>query len=68
MDYGLWWIIMDYGLSWIIAINGSYHGLWTVMDHCGFLWHIVDYRGFLNTHHHRIAWITRYAPQASDDT
>ena len=23
------------------------------MDHCGLLWHIVDYRGFLNTHHHR---------------
>ena len=62
---GLSWI-MDYrGLSWI---NGAYHGLWTIMDYCVLLWHIVDYRGFLNMHHHGIAWITRYTPQASNHT
>ena len=48
--------IMDYGLSW------------TIVDYCGTLWTIVDYHGFLNMHHHGIAWITRYTPQASDDT
>ena len=51
VDYGgLPWIMDYHGLSWI---NGAYHGLWTIMDYCGLLWHIVDYRGFLNTHHHR---------------
>ena len=38
------------------------------MDYRGLLWYIVDYRGFLNMHHHAIAWITRSAPQDSDDT
>ena len=62
MDYhGLWTIIgyrrvmgllMDYGLSWT----------------SGLLWHIVDYCGFSDMHHHEIAWITTYARQASDDT
>jgi hypothetical protein len=28
----------------------------------------VDYCGFLDMHHHEIAWITVYARQASDDT
>ena len=59
MDYhGLWTIIgyrglpgllMDYGLSWTN----------------GLLWHIVGYCGFLDLHHHEIAWITVYARQAS---
>ena len=60
VDYNGLWTMVDYhGLSWIMdyhglsCSNGSYHGLWTVMDHCGLLWHIVDYCGFLNTHHHR---------------
>ena len=47
---------MDYGLSW------------TIVDYCDTLWTIVDHHGFLNMHHHGIAWIARYAPQASDDT
>jgi hypothetical protein len=38
------------------------------VDYCGLLWHIVDYRGFLNMHRGGIAWITRYAPQASTHT
>jgi len=69
LDYhGLAWIMDYHGLSWI---NGAYHGLWTIMDYCdycGALWVIVDYRGSLNMHQPGIAWITRYAPQASDDT
>ena len=66
VDYGgLPWIMDYHGLSWI---NGAYHGLWTIMDYCGLVWHIVDYRVFLNMHHHGIAWITRYAPQASNHT
>ena len=38
------------------------------MDYCGTLWIVVDYCGFLNMHHHGIEWITRYPPQAYDDT
>jgi hypothetical protein len=64
VDYGgLPWIMDYHGLS---LINGAYHGLWTIMDYRGLLWHIVDYRGFLNMHQHGIAWITIYAPQASN--
>ena len=61
----------------------DYHGLWTIigyrglmglfMDYrlswtSGLLRHIVDYCGFLDMHHHEIAWITVYARQASEDT
>ena len=57
IDYrGLIRLIMDYGLSW------------SIVDYCGTLWIVVDYCGFLNMHHHGIAWITRYPPQAYDDT
>ena len=52
---GLLGLMMDYGLSW------------TIVDYCDTLWTIVDYHGFSNMHHHGIAWITRYAPQASYD-
>ena len=66
MDYhGLSWIMDYHGLSWI---NNAYHGLWTIMDYCGLLSQIVDHCGLLNMHHHGIAWITRYAPQACNDT
>ena len=58
---------MDYGLSQVI--EGQWGFLWIIDYHGrGLLWHIVEYRGFLNMHHHGIAWITRYAPQDSDDT
>ena len=52
MDYGgLIWI-MDYrALSWI---NGAYDGLWTIMEYCELLWHIVDDRG--------LSWVFKYAP------
>ena len=57
MDHGgLSWIMDYHGLLWI---NGASYT-------SGLLWHIVDYRGFLNMHHKGIAWIT--APQSSDDT
>ena len=57
IDYrGLIKLIMDYGLSW------------SIVDYCGTLWIVVDYCGFLNMHHHGIEWITRYPPQAYDDT
>ena len=57
MDHGgLSWIMNYHGLPWL---NGA---SWT----SGLLWHIVDYRGFLNMHHKGIAWIT--AHQSSDDT
>ena len=52
-------------------MNGAYHGLWTIwtiVDYCGTVWIIMDSRGILKMHHHEIAWIRRYAPQASDDT
>ena len=49
---GLLWITMDYRLSWT----------------SGLLRHIVDYCGFLDMHHHEIAWIAVYARQASEDT
>ena len=62
---------MDYhGLSWIMdyhrlsRITGASYGLWTIMDQ----WIIVAHCGFLDMHHHEIAWITVYARQASDDT
>ena len=72
-----WWIIMDcldcHGL-WTSMDYCRLKGLiidYTIMDysyHCDTLWMFVDYRGFLNVHHHGIAWITRSAPQASEDT
>jgi hypothetical protein len=61
----------------------DYHGLWTIIGHrglmgllmdyrlswtSGLLRHIVDYCGFLDMHHHEIAWITVYALQVSEDT
>ena len=71
IDYELWWIIEDYHELWTIMEYhgfGAYHGLWTIMDYCGLMWYNVDYCGFLNMHDHGIARITRYAPQAPDDT
>ena len=66
VDYhGLSWIMDYHGLSWI---NNAYHGLWTIMNYCGVLSQIVDHCGLSNMHHHGIAWITRYAPQACNDT
>ena len=81
MDYpGLSWIIVHYNGLWTMA---DYHGFWIIMDYRalmglimdyglswtnGLLWHIVGYCGFLDLHHHEIAWITVYARQASDDT
>ena len=63
MDYRLSWTMMEYrGVSWIIV---DYDGL--IMDYGELPW-IMDYHGFLNMHHHGVARITRYAPQASDDT
>ena len=74
MDYGLWWIIMEYGLSWIIVDEWGLSWVMDYMDYCGLLctivaqcglsWIIVDSK---KMHHHGIAWIRRYAPQASDD-
>ena len=64
-EYGLWTIVhyrglmrlmMDYGLSW------------SIVNYCGTLWMIVAYHWFLDMHRHGIAWITRYASQAYDDT
>ena len=66
-DRGLFWIIIDYNGLWTMV---DYHGLWTIMDQRGLkgLSWIMDYHGFLNMHHHGLAWITRYVAQASDDT
>ena len=49
------------------------------MDYRRWSWTIMDYRGLLNMHHHKIGWVTivdyhglswiaTYAPRASDDT
>ena len=66
MDYSRLWWILDYH-GWMGIIIG--YGLsWTIVDYCGTVWIIMDYCGFLNMHHHEIAWIRRYAPQASEDT
>jgi len=52
MDYGgLIWI-MDYRA--LSRINGAYDGLWTIMEYCELLWHIVDNRG--------LSWGFEYAP------
>ena len=66
VNYDGLWTIMGYrGLMGLIMG----HGLpWTIVDYCGTVWIIMDYCGFLNMHHNGIAWIRRYAPQASDDT
>ena len=71
IDYGSWRIIMDYHGLWTIIGYRGLPGL--LMDYGlswtnGLLWHIVGYCGFLDLHHHEIAWITVYARQASDDT
>ena len=69
MDYGgLIWILDYRALSWINGLMMDYGLSWSIVDYCGTLWMIVDYHGFLNMHRHGIAWITRYASQASDDT
>ena len=53
---GLMGLIMDYGLSW------------TIEDYCGTSRIYYGFSWILKYDHHGIAWITRYAPQASDDT
>ena len=80
MEYRVSWTIMDdRGLSWILAeYNGlwtmvDYHGLSWIMDYHGLAWleglsWIMGYHGLINMHPHGVAWITRYAPQGSDNT
>ena len=81
---GVSWIIVDYNGLWtMVSYHGlwtimDYHGLkglimdyglsGSIVDYCDTLWIIKDYYGCLDMHHHGIAWITRYPPQAYDDT
>ena len=78
MDYlELLLITIDYR-SWRIIID--YHGLWTIIGYRGLPGLLMNYGlswtsglyeahcGFLDMHHHEIAWTTVYARQASDDT
>jgi hypothetical protein len=71
IDYRSWRMIMDYYELWPMTDYRGLMGL--LMDYglswtSGSLWHIVEHCGFLDMHHHGIAWITVYARQASDDT
>ena len=66
VDYHGLWVIMDYRA--LMGLIMEYGLSWTIEDYCGTSRIYYGFSWILKYDHHGIAWITRYAPQASDDT
>ena len=65
-DYHGLWIMMDYHV--LMGLIMDYGLSWTIEDYCGTSRIYYGFSWILKYDHHGIAWITRYTPQASDDT
>ena len=65
-DYHGLWIMMDYRV--LMGLIMDYGLSWTIEDYCGTSRIYYGFSWILKYDHHGIAWITRYTPQASDDT